>query len=184
MDCENCGAPMTLHGDRDFFYCEFCGSFRFPAESADGIRALGLADGDVRCPVCDSSLLNASVDGLQGLHCSRCKGLLIGRSSFREVVENRRARAEGPPEPPRLLNRELLQRELRCPLCERNMNTHPYHGPGNIVIDTCGHCEVVWLDYGELGTITDAPGHDRGRPRRREEVLLKRGRNAEPRRRQ
>jgi hypothetical protein len=46
MDCENCGAPMTLYGDRDIFYCEFCGSFRFPSESSDGIRVLGLANGE------------------------------------------------------------------------------------------------------------------------------------------
>lgn len=43
------------------------------------------------------------------------------------------------------------------------MNTHPYYGPGNVVIDTCSHCEVIWLDRAELGTTTGAPGRDRGR---------------------
>jgi hypothetical protein len=100
MDCENCGAPMTLYGDRDMFRCEFCGSFRFASESSDGIRVLGLADGDVACPVCHGQLLNASVDGLKGLHCDQCKGLLIDRASFSEVVDYRRMRAKGPPDPP------------------------------------------------------------------------------------
>ncbi len=42
------------------------------------------------------------------------------------------------------------------------MQTHPYYGPGNIVIDTCGHCNAIWLDHGELGRAVNAPGRDRG----------------------
>ena len=44
------------------------------------------------------------------------------------------------------------------------MDVHPYYGPGNVVIDTCGQCYLVWLDHGELKQIADAPGQDRGRP--------------------
>ena len=42
------------------------------------------------------------------------------------------------------------------------MITHPYYGPGNVVIDSCEPCELVWLDFGELRQIVDAPGKDRG----------------------
>ena len=42
------------------------------------------------------------------------------------------------------------------------MDVHPYYGPGNIVIDTCSRCDVIWLDFGELKQVTDAPGRDRG----------------------
>jgi hypothetical protein len=42
------------------------------------------------------------------------------------------------------------------------MSTHPYFGPGNVVIDNCEACELVWLDCGELRQIVDAPGKDRG----------------------
>ncbi len=49
-----------------------------------------------------------------------------------------------------------------CPLCRKKMDVHPYYGPGGIVIDTCSRCDAVWLDSGELGQITDAPGSDRG----------------------
>jgi hypothetical protein len=42
------------------------------------------------------------------------------------------------------------------------MATHPYYGPGNVIIDTCEPCEVVWLDFGELKQIVAAPGKDRG----------------------
>jgi hypothetical protein len=39
--------------------------------------------------------------------------------------------------------------------------THPYYGPGNVVLDSCESCELVWLDFGELKQIVDAPGNDR-----------------------
>ena len=42
------------------------------------------------------------------------------------------------------------------------MSTHPYFGPGNVVIDNCEACELVWLDFGELKQIVNAPGKDRG----------------------
>jgi hypothetical protein len=42
------------------------------------------------------------------------------------------------------------------------MSTHPYFGPGNVVIDNCEACELAWLDFGELAQIVDAPGKDRG----------------------
>lgn len=37
-----------------------------------------------------------------------------------------------------------------------------YYGPGNIVMDVCVGCDRLWLDYGELKQIADAPGTDRG----------------------
>jgi Zn-finger nucleic acid-binding protein len=42
------------------------------------------------------------------------------------------------------------------------MLTHPYYGPGNVVIDNCAECDAIWLDFGELKQIVSAPGRDRG----------------------
>jgi hypothetical protein len=42
------------------------------------------------------------------------------------------------------------------------MEVHPYYGPGNVVIDSCSACDLIWLDHGELKQISDAPGRDRG----------------------
>lgn len=36
------------------------------------------------------------------------------------------------------------------------MDVHPYYGPGNIVIDTCVECGLVWLDHGELTRVEQA----------------------------
>jgi len=30
------------------------------------------------------------------------------------------------------------------------------------VIDTCHHCNLIWLDYGEIAKVVNAPGRDRG----------------------
>jgi Zn-finger nucleic acid-binding protein len=62
------------------------------------------------------------------------------------------------------------------------METHPYYGPGNVIIDSCSRCELIWLDFGELKQIADAPGPDRGvrKPVSREtsNTLLPRERSA------
>ena len=60
------------------------------------------------------------------------------------------------------LNPDDLRRKVRCPVCKAAMVTHPYYGPGNVVLDSCESCELVWLDFGELKQIVDAPGKDRG----------------------
>ena len=50
-----------------------------------------------------------------------------------------------------------------CEQCRSGMDVHPYYGPGNVVIDSCSRCNLIWLDFGELKQITDAPGRDRGK---------------------
>jgi Zn-finger nucleic acid-binding protein len=42
------------------------------------------------------------------------------------------------------------------------MSNHKYMGPGNIIIDTCNDCDLIWLDFGELSKVVAAPGSDRG----------------------
>ena len=41
-----------------------------------------------------------------------------------------------------------------CPGCGEQMEVHPYYGPGNVLIDSCGECALVWLDRGEIATIS------------------------------
>jgi Zn-finger nucleic acid-binding protein len=49
------------------------------------------------------------------------------------------------------------------------METFKYLGPGNIVIDTCHPDDLIWVDYGELKKVVNAPGRDRGIPRKKPE---------------
>ena len=50
-----------------------------------------------------------------------------------------------------------LKRVIQCPRCNRRMDTHFYAGPGNVIVDTCDNCHLIWLDRGELTRIAHAP---------------------------
>ena len=60
------------------------------------------------------------------------------------------------------LERRQLQRTLACPRCTGRFETYAHSGPGNVVIDNCTKCDMIWLDFGEMRRIVDAPGKDRG----------------------
>lgn len=162
VQCENCGAAMVPLPGRSYFYCEYCGSFCFPEPSEDGVIVLGKSS-NVDCPICSTALSTASVTEVRVLHCPTCRGVLTTQEAFSVVVKLLRAQASGEPNAVRPVNREELQREIACPGCGMTMDTHPYYGPGNVVIDNCPRCALVWLDSGELAAIRDAPGRDRSR---------------------
>jgi Zn-finger nucleic acid-binding protein len=155
---------MELFATRGYFFCHYCGSFSFPeAAGDDGIRILGENSESRPCAVCDKPLASALMDETHPVqYCRNCRGVLLLRKSFAAAVEKRRAWATHPAGPPVPLNQNELERKVQCPSCKERMTTHPYYGPGNVVIDSCGTCDLVWLDFGELKQIVDAPGKDRG----------------------
>ena len=74
------------------------------------------------------------------------------------------------------LDRSELHRRLACPRCGRAFDTYPHLGPGAVVVDNCPKCDLIWLDFGEMRQIVDAPGKDRGGkhlPRIDEEFIRK-----------
>jgi Zn-finger nucleic acid-binding protein len=164
MNCKNCGGAMELFASRGYFFCRYCGSFHFPETAgADGVRVLGTSKETLTCTGCRKPLLTALLDETYPIHyCENCRGVLISRRDFATVVQRRRAWATGQPGPPVPLNQSELTRKMTCPGCQTPLATHPYYGPGNVVIDTCEPCEFVWLDFGELKQIVAAPGRDRG----------------------
>lgn len=163
MNCRNCGAAMALHTTRSYFFCNYCGAFHFPEGADEGIRPLGPAPDAGACPGCAAPLVRASLDEAHRvLYCDRCRGVLVPRKTFAEVVQRRRAWASGPTSTPAPLGAADLARRVECPSCQAPMLTHPYYGPGNIVIDACETCDAIWLDYGELRQVVSAPGRDRG----------------------
>jgi Zn-finger nucleic acid-binding protein len=88
--------------------------------------------------------------------------VLLPRGVFATVVNTRRAWATTPPADPVPLDRADLDRVLNCPRCGHRFETYPNYGPGNVVIDNCTRCDLVWLDFGEMRQMVDAPGRDRG----------------------
>jgi Zn-finger nucleic acid-binding protein len=49
---------------------------------------------------------------------------------------------------------------LHCPLCGLEMDRHLYGGGGNVNVDSCEPCGVLWLDHGELSRMVAAPDRD------------------------
>ena len=166
MNCRNCGAPMELFERRRYFFCTHCGTFHFiETPAVDGVHVLTRPNEARACPRCAAALAKSLLDDRYPVeYCERCKGLLIDRSSFADALTHRRARAGGPGTAPAPVDRRELERRVVCPECRHPMEVHPYYGPGNVVIDSCTNCSLIWLDYGELQQMTDAPGRDRGRP--------------------
>jgi Zn-finger nucleic acid-binding protein len=155
---------MELFDRRRYYHCNHCGTFHFiESPDVDGVRVLRPHEAALPCPLCQATLMQALLDDRSVVeHCQRCRGLLLARPTFAEAVALRRARASGAAAPPVPLDPRELERRINCPSCRARMDIHPYYGPGNIVIDSCTACDLIWLDHGELQQITDAPGRDRG----------------------
>ena len=156
---------MELFERSRYYFCHYCGSFHFiEGPATDGVQVLERPEPAVGCPVCEAPLSRALLDNRHTVqHCERCGGLAMIRTSFADVVNHRRAWASGPPVTPLPLDPRELERQVDCPGCDGRMAVHPYYGPGNVVIDTCDRCDMIWVDRGELQQIADAPGRDRGR---------------------
>jgi Zn-finger nucleic acid-binding protein len=154
---------MELFERRRYYFCRYCGSFHFlDNPDADGIQVLETAAQALKCPRCAGTLASALLDEHPVRLCTACRGVAMPRRSFAVVVQMRRMWATGQPLTPSPLNPAELERAMVCPSCSARMTAHPYYGPGNVIIDTCQPCDLVWLDFGELKQITDAPGSDRG----------------------
>jgi Zn-finger nucleic acid-binding protein len=156
MNCPNCGAAMRLKEDADYLLCDYCETPHFPDPNSDGVRVLGVA-AEISCPICAILLTHASVAKERIFYCERCRGMLISMGVFTEIVEDLRSRREISVDAARPPDWKDLDRRIHCPKCSATMDTHPYCGPGNIIIDCCEHCGQNWLDYGELDRIVRAP---------------------------
>jgi len=151
---------MALHATRPCWHCAHCGSLVCPEPADDGVRVTG--ERGHGCPVCKQSLTRATLDDRDWVEiCEHCKGILMARHVFAERLTERRRAARTPSIIPTPVDRGELQRHIACPSCTETMLTDWYYGPGNIIIDTCPTCDLVWLDAGEFRRAVDAPGPDR-----------------------
>jgi Zn-finger nucleic acid-binding protein len=164
MNCANCGAAMELIESRRYFRCRHCGSYHFPATvETEGIRISGVGAHAPDCPVCELPMAHAVLDDKHPVDfCTTCRGVLLARVAFAMATNTRRAWATTPPVEPLPVDRRELHRHLTCPKCRGRFETYPHLGPGNVVIDNCVRCDLIWLDFGELRAIEQAPGSDRG----------------------
>jgi len=149
MNCPNCGAALEAVPNRNHLRCGHCDSLHFPEPEGEGVVLL---DREYRfdCPRCEKRLTTAVLEGVQVGFCGDCRGMLLASDHFARVVATRRevkALQHKRPEP---IDPKELRCSAACPKCKLRMDTHPYGGGGNAVVDSCYRCKLVWLDAGEL----------------------------------
>jgi Zn-finger nucleic acid-binding protein len=150
---------MRLEPDKECLVCDYCSTVHFPEANADGVRALE-EPSPLRCPICAVPLVHASVAHQRMLYCGQCLGMLVGMDNFVAMVHNVRARHEVSGEPAHQPDWTEMDRQIKCPQCGEQMDTHPYGGGGNVIIEDCERCSLNWLDYGELARIVQAPDRE------------------------
>ena len=158
-NCPACGAPITPKPDTEGYKCDYCHAVFYPGEEDDGVQvvdkqpdpALSLA-----CPLCNQSLARAAIVKIPVLYCTECHGLLLPMQVLQSLIDQLRA-GPGKPAVQTPPDRGDLKRTVQCSKCRRRMDTHFYAGPGNVIVDTCGDCWLIWLDRGELMRIVHAP---------------------------
>ena len=117
----------------------------------------------VHCPVCshvsrESELYIGSLHGCQFAGCPHCGGMLFRQETFVSLITHLRASSPPPTKMPEPMDATQLNVRRQCPACHAMLETHPYAGPGNSVIDTCVTCQIVWFDQDELNKLVSAPG--------------------------
>jgi Zn-finger nucleic acid-binding protein len=153
INCKKCGGIANPVAGQEYHRCRFCDSLIQLAEvSVDRILPTGAFLGsEGTCPCCADLLQTGVIEGRRGLYCGLCFGMLLRHEDFGGIIQERQARRAGiEPAEPRPVDPKAFHRRLNCPSCHAQMDVHPYYGPGNIVIDTCAQCGLMWLDHGEL----------------------------------
>ena len=132
-----------------------------PAAQRPDIEPLDLTPEilQLQCPRCNVALQRGLLyEHWQVCGCARCGGFVVPKRSLQEMIRRLRAAYDGPDDQPTPFDPAHLEIVCRCPGCSQPMETHPYYGPGNSVIDSCSECSVTWLDQSELEKIIRAPG--------------------------
>lgn len=160
MNCPSCGAPIALKPDTEGFKCDYCHAVFFPGEEDDGVQVSSEpGEQNDACPLCRVPLVKATIAKTPLLYCTQCHGLLLPMQVLQSLIDDLREAPRKPAvqTPP---DHADLKRIVQCPRCNLRMDTHYYAGPGNVIVDTCGDCWLLWLDRGELTRIASAPDED------------------------
>jgi Zn-finger nucleic acid-binding protein len=146
---------MKPKADLQSFKCEYCHSICFPEKNDDGVRVLEEQSGH-DCPICSVPLMHAYLFKSPIIYCTKCNGMMIAMGMLEPLIDQLRSEhaAAAAPHP---TDKDDLRRKINCPQCHRPMDAHIYGGPGNVVIDSCEECSLLWLDRGELLRIARAP---------------------------
>jgi len=157
INCPACGAPITPRPDTEGYHCDFCHAVFYPGDQDDGVQlASDAATSQQACPICSLPLVPATIAKIPLLFCTQCHGILLPMPVLQPLIEASKENRDHPAvqAPP---DHDDLKRAIQCPQCHHRMDTHFYAGPGNVIVDSCCDCMLLWLDRGELTRISRAP---------------------------
>jgi Zn-finger nucleic acid-binding protein len=107
------------------------------------------------CPRCAELLTSTPVGGIAVESCAKCTGSLLSNADLVRLLEalsvdllktfNPDAHIDACPKE---------ERRLSCPRCTQPFEQGDYCQAGLVTFDRCEHCNVVWLNARELGTMT------------------------------
>jgi Zn-finger nucleic acid-binding protein len=155
---------MQLKADMVSFRCDYCHSVYFPDQAENGVRVLGGDATGFSCPICNIPLVNAAIGAARMIYCTRCHGMMAPMPALEGLIDA--AHIVGPAgAAPAASDPADLHRKLACPRCHHAMDAHFYAGPGNVIVNSCEDCCLLWLDRGGLMRIAhfssaDTPGPD------------------------
>lgn len=168
LTCQQCNCSLQDPFGRVKETCDRCGWIATseqelqqdtgPVATADEVTITGRGT-EFLCPACiDSNLNVATILRTQVCCCPQCQGFLVDSETLGMLIQTLRATYSGAEDRPVVIDQNDLRKTLNCPTCCQTMFTHPYHGPGNAVINSCNTCKLSWFDAGEFATIIRAPG--------------------------
>ena len=161
MNCESCQNPMSQVHGQNHLHCPACNTFQFKSDirhSQIPILPQGKPT-EFQCPKCVLPLEVGLIhENMQVCFCNNCRGFVTPNESLGFLINDLRSAYTGPDDLPVPIDPNELDVFPNCPACWEKMDSHPYYGPGNVVLNTCGHCQLAWLDHGELDKIVRAPG--------------------------
>ncbi len=159
-NCPACGAPLTIRPDTEGYQCSYCHRVFFPGQDDEHVEVSAISPGqNLNCPVCYQPLVDGTLAKTAVLYCTQCRGFLMPMGLLADLVAELRA-SSNQDAVQTSADRDDLKRVIQCPRCNRRMDTHRYAGPGNVVVDSCDNCSLIWLDQGEITRIAHAPDED------------------------
>ena len=127
------------------------------SKSIDGVSPEEVPTGMV-CLECATDLKGGTLDKFPVAFCPNCFGVLIDNEGIGNLLRIRRSEYKGPDKTPSPIDQQALKRGRNCPNCRGPMEVYAYGGPGNVVMDSCCGCHMLWMDNGEITKIVKAPG--------------------------
>jgi Zn-finger nucleic acid-binding protein len=148
MHCENCGGSVLGGTANNNLRCDFCEASRCEKVLRKVAARIKLLRGstDVECPGCSQELRLGKLSKSKVLHCTHCRGLLMTTGTLREMVRQQRSKQPRVGPAPQAVAGTAFRRSVACPQCTMLLELHPYHGPGQVMIESCGRCNLVWFD--------------------------------------